>query len=83
MRLSTRKNIEVGARVRVFDPRLFKNDYETPLDKTMQSATVLRRYFYKGQEVADVRFDHDGRESKGHFTWFIKHLTLESKASDG
>ena len=66
-------------RVIVFDNRLFVNDTATPLSTTLQPATVIRRYGYKSQfgtysDVVDVRFDHDGRESRAHFTEFVKPI---------
>jgi hypothetical protein len=67
-------NIKAGSRVVVFDPHLYLDDWRTPLTVTLQPATVLRRYKYWCrygrclEDVVDVRFDHDGRESKGHFT---------------
>lgn len=71
-------NIYPGDRVKLFDHRLFKNDRTTPLSVTVQPATVLRRYGYKSQmfgeypDLIDVRFDHDGRESCGHFTEYTQ-----------
>lgn len=71
--------IEAGMRVKVFDNSLYVDDKKTPLIKTMQPATVIRRYMlsnsYGGSsDVCDVRFDHDGRESNAHFTNMIQHL---------
>lgn len=66
--------LEAGMRVSVFDHRLYRDDVSTPLTVTMQPATVLRRYRKQGAELVDVRFDRDGRESKGHFVDFVKHL---------
>jgi hypothetical protein len=65
-----------GDRCMVFDHRLFVDDNKTPLTKTMQPATVVRRYgkrsgyqpAWKYPDLVDVIFDHDGRESRGHFT---------------
>lgn len=65
-----------GTTVKVFDPRLYKDDRSTPLSTTIKLATVLRWYgkqsTYSGQTVSypsliDVQFWHDGRESKAHF----------------
>jgi hypothetical protein len=65
-----------GTRVMVFDSMLFRDDITTPLSMTVQPATVLRWYgrrackvlgSYPYESLIDVRFDHDGRESKGHF----------------
>ncbi len=89
-----------GARVKVFDSSLFKDDISTPLSMTMQPATVLRRYGMKSishanvsygdygevygkpdvwlyPDLVDVRFDYDGRESKGHFTKGVELLEQE------
>ena len=78
------REIFPGTRVLVFDPRLSVDDVKTPLTTTMQPATVLRRYGYKTKpdfmtetgwtypDVVDVRFDHDGRESRGHFTYGVE-----------
>lgn len=65
-------------RVMVFDHRLFKNDRDTPISVTVKPATVLRVYRTADRYdelVMDVRFDHDGRESKGHFVDGVAHLT--------
>ena len=78
--MATDSDIWPDDRVMVFDNLLFKNDRTTPLSVTMQPATVLRRYGYespmfgKYPDLIDVRFDHDGRESKGHFTERIRKL---------
>lgn len=82
----TADSIAEGARVIVFDPRLYVDDARTPLSVTMQPATVLRRYLKSWRrdisrgpvmgydDVVDVRFDHDGRESRAHFTSYLKKL---------
>ena len=52
--------IEVGSRVKVFDGRLFEDNITTPLSVTMQSATVKRLYWEKGEfgrKLADVEFE--------------------------
>lgn len=76
--------IPPGTRVMVFDSRLYKDDKKTLLSATKQSATVLCHYglgithysndMHLGpyESLIDVQFDHDGRESKGHFTWGIE-----------
>lgn len=69
-------------RVIVFDNRLYVNDIVTPLSVTLQPATVIRRYGYKGPfgtypDVVDVRFDHDGRESRACFTEFVKPMVTQ------
>jgi hypothetical protein len=77
------REILAGDRVMVHDPRLFIDDIKTPVSFTRRSATVIRRYGYYSETMAelcenkeagkypdcvDVVFDYDGRESKGHFT---------------
>lgn len=76
--------IQPGSRVLVYDARDFKNDRDTPVSMLMRPATVLRRYGYTSPlglgrypDVVDVRFDHDGRESRRHFT----HLVRQQKES--
>lgn len=66
---------EKGMRVKVFDPRLYKNDVITPLSVTIKSATIVRGNYvdpiYSKEEMVDVVFDWDGKESRGHFVWGI------------
>jgi hypothetical protein len=76
--------LPLGTRVIVFDSRLYKDDVTTPSAQTRQPATVLRHYgeplqhyskdLHLGpyESLIDVQFDHDGRISKGHFTWGIE-----------
>jgi len=67
-----------GTKVKVFDHTLFKDDISTPLSFTMRDAIVLRRYGCistfggKYSDLVDVKFLHNNRESKGHFTDFIR-----------
>ena len=81
------RDILPGDRVMVFDARLFVDDVKTPLSMTMQPATVLRRYGFRSipipscdlpswiyEDVVDVKFDRDGRESKGHFTSYVEEI---------
>jgi hypothetical protein len=66
--------IKEGMRVKVFDPFLFRNDKDTPLEVTMKPGIVIRVYKDKhGREVADIDFDHRGI-SKGHLITFIQVL---------
>ncbi len=59
----------------VYDWSLFVDDKTTPLDVTMQPATILRRYkLPDGRDAVDVVFHHDMRRSNGHFTWSIEEL---------
>ena len=81
------REIMPGDRVSVFDPRLFVDDWSTPLSVTFRPATVVCRYgkkvFYQASmekpwvypDLVDVEFDHrPGVISKGHFTDGIKAL---------
>ena len=75
--MSTHTGVTNGARVLVFDHRLFKDDRSTPLSVTMKSATVIRRYDYQGEfghyDVVDVEFDYRPRKvSKAHLVEGIK-----------
>jgi hypothetical protein len=76
-----------GDRVLVFDPRLFKNDVDTPLSMTMRPATIIRRYGRLQKrysedlelgpyaDVVDVVFDHrNEKPSESHFTSGIQKL---------
>lgn len=58
-----------GYRVKVFDPRLFKNDKDTPTSITMQPARVVdERIDDLGRKLWDVEFDYrPGEVSRGHF----------------
>jgi hypothetical protein len=84
------KKLFPGARVRVFDAKLFRNDRSTPLSMTMQRATVVRWYgqlemrysdgltFGPYDSLIDVVFDHDGRLSRGHFA-DLDRLTVSAR----
>ena len=67
-----------GARAKVFDLRLYKDDVKTPLSVTMQPATILKReireIYGRKIDVVDVRFDYDGRESCNHFVWALNNI---------
>jgi len=68
--------MNVNDRVSVFDPRKYVDDRTTPLSITMCPATILRLHEDDdGTALVDVRFDHDGRESKGHFDWGVWPLS--------
>jgi hypothetical protein len=72
-----------GARVLVFDRRLYKDDKSTPLSVTMQPAVVLRRYGYRSRryglypDMVDVKFEYDGFVSDAHFTNVVKFIERE------
>jgi hypothetical protein len=72
-----------GARVKVFDNRIYIDDKTTPLSFTMRDATVVCRYGERVrdwiyEDLVDVVFDHRPNEvSKGHFTWGIEVLKGE------
>ena len=57
-----------GTRVKAFDPRLFKNDEETPLSVTRKLGTIIRTYAMPRYPwgLCDIHFDHRG-VSEGHF----------------
>lgn len=63
-----------GTRVFAFDSRLYRDDVSTPLSQTMRPATILRwygkrsLYGWRDPSLVDLLFDHDERESRGHFT---------------
>jgi hypothetical protein len=75
-----RPELMPGVRVLVFDPRLFKNDVDTPLSITMKPATIVSRYgkytycsAYEGgriryNDLLDVVFDHRPNVVSGVFT---------------
>jgi len=75
-----------GARVRVFDSTLFKNDVETPLSYTIRSATVVCRYGMPRKDygnglvlgpypdLIDVVFDHRPELSRCHFTHVVEFI---------
>ena len=72
-----KQEILPGARVRVFDPKLFIDDKSTPISFTIRKATVVCRYgkdssdlgLGKYDDLVDVIFDHRPKEiSHGHFT---------------
>ena len=70
------ETLKTGDKVLVFDPRKYVDDCSTPLSVTMCAATVLDILKDKeGSDVADVRFDYDGRISCSHFVWGIKAIT--------
>lgn len=70
-----------GSRVKVFRHQIYKNDVDTPLSMTMQTATVLCRYGFRSkiepswiyEDCVDVQFD-DGTISHGHFTSGVEEL---------
>jgi hypothetical protein len=72
--LKVNQEIKEGSRALVFDPRLYVDDVKTPFAKTMQPATILKRYMYRGDDVVDVQFDHDGRVSHAHFLYAVKPI---------
>jgi len=54
----------VGKRVSVFDPKLWdKNGGDSKKDSFRRPAIVLEIW----GDTATVKFEHDGRISKGHF----------------
>lgn len=68
-----------GKIVMVFDPRLWEeNGGDSKTDSFFREATILKIYeenlspsrltWQHPQVLADIKFCHDGRISKGHFT---------------
>jgi hypothetical protein len=51
-----------GSRVLVFDPRLFIDDIATPLNITMQPATVIQRYSKIVKDYSNVEYDDYGHQ---------------------
>ena len=77
------REIMPGDRVSVFDPRLFVDDWSTPLSVTFRPATVVCRYgkkvFYQASmEKPWLYPDRPGVISKGHFTDGVKLLGEQS-----
>jgi hypothetical protein len=72
--------LKVGGRYRFFDYRDWQRsgDCKHPgclNDCFYMPCTVLRLYSQpEYPSLADVRFDHDGHESGGHFTEYVKPL---------
>jgi hypothetical protein len=71
-----------GDRVLCFDNRLYVDDRRTPPSVTIKPATVVQRYGRRSEhfgwtdgDLVDVRFDHDGRISRGHFTDSVLRVT--------
>lgn len=73
------RNIMPGDKVKVFDTALYINDKTTPSNVTWKTAIVMCRYgkkskaidmegFWTYPDLVDVRFEHSGRVSHGHFT---------------
>lgn len=67
-----------GTRAVVFDPRLYRDDWSTPLSRTMRPATVICWYGYRSKHcglypsIIDVLFDGDVEPSRGHLTEFLR-----------
>ena len=74
-----------GSRVIAFDPKLYKNDEETPIKTTMKPGTVICRYGEYNKiynvsydDLVDIQFDHrPDKISKGHFTSLVKEIRKE------
>jgi len=62
-----------GDVVEVFDRSLYVDDKTTPLSVTMKKATVVKVYGAM-RDTCDVRFEHDGRISHGHFMWGVHDI---------
>lgn len=61
---------------KVFDPRLWAGKDVGNNSQFFKPADILSRYksHIDGKELADVRFHHDGRTSRGHFTQYMEDL---------
>lgn len=69
-------------RLLVFDPRLWNGRDQGDNSQFWKPATVLRRWRDDGgRDLIDVRFDHDGRESRGHFLDGAKSLSGRKEES--
>ena len=68
------RNILPGDRVKVFDPRLFKDDVTTPLSFTMQAGTVVSRYGQKTVSYANVCYDDYGAKFGEPDVWLYPDL---------
>ena len=74
-----------GSRVVVFDPQLYVDDVRTPLSVTLNEAIVVARYGYRSErfgiypDLVDVKFLHNGRLSKAHFTDYVIEIGASSE----
>lgn len=65
----------------VFDPKLWGGKDKGDNSQFWKEAEILRTYhrppsaYSSGGELADVRFLHDGRTSRGHFTNCMKEAS--------
>lgn len=57
----------------VFDPKLWNGRDVGDNSQFYKTADLLDIYIIDGDEVADVRFHHDGRVSRGHFVYALNH----------
>lgn len=70
----TDEQIFPGKYVMVFDPRLWQdNGGDSKKDNFFRRARIIKLYRHHKYNpdstgFADVKFDHDGRISEGHFT---------------
>lgn len=64
--------VEVGDTVLVFDPKLWGGKDKGNNSQFWKRAEILSLRWYKGNKVATVRFEHDGRESRDHFVRAMK-----------
>lgn len=63
----------------VFDPKLWGGRDVGDNSQFWKEAEILHIYRTRyGEEVADVRFLHDGRISRGHFMYAIRRMCHES-----
>jgi len=56
----------------VFDPKLWGGKDRGDNRHCWKPATIIEEYIVNGDHVATVKFDHDGRMSRGHFVSMMK-----------
>lgn len=61
----------------VFDNVLWGGTDKGDNSQFWKPATIEKVYWHDGDLVADVRFHHDGRQSKQHFVNAIKPLVMD------
>lgn len=65
-------DVKVGDKVLVFDPKLWNYKDVGDNSQFYKEAAVLSVEPSGPRQCAEVRFDYDGRTSKGHFTYAMK-----------
>lgn len=70
-------NLYVGKEVMVFDDKLFGKSGDSKSDSFYRKAVILKidpRVWKNKSQLADVKFLHDNRVSKGHFSDMFKEI---------